>query len=277
MTEQLRQIPIQEIYGALGIEERQFYAKLDQSRQPRSPSMLYDKMRELGINRDSQVLDIGCGEAIHSCELARRFGCHITGIDPVAYKIELASQAVIENQLTPLVEVVRGRIESIPFPDCHFDFVWCRDMLNHVPNLQEGFIECSRVLKPGGKMLIWMTFATDLLETQEASRLYATLAIVPENMSPKHFERSLQGSGLSITERDVIGSEWREWREEQGGENALTSKQLLRIARMRRCPEPLMQELGRIPFEVELADCHWGVYTMLGKLCPILYIVRKDI
>ena len=33
--------------------------------------------------------------------------------------------------------------------------------------------------------------------------------------------------------------------------------------------------LGRTDYEVELANCDWGVYQMLGKLCPICYILRK--
>ena len=38
----------------------------------------------------------------------------------------------------------------------------------------------------------------------------------------------------------------------------------------------LIHELGRVNYEVELADCHWGVYQMLGKLLPTLYILAKQ-
>jgi len=33
--------------------------------------------------------------------------------------------------------------------------------------------------------------------------------------------------------------------------------------------------LGRTLYEVELANCYWGVYQMLGKLCPISYTLRR--
>ena len=44
---------------------------------------------------------------------------------------------------------------------------------------------------------------------------------------------------------------------------------------MRRDRERLLAEIGRIPYEVELADCCRGVYQMLGKLCPTVYRLRK--
>ncbi|OGF53103.1 MAG: hypothetical protein A2Z21_05735 [Candidatus Fraserbacteria bacterium RBG_16_55_9] len=127
-------------------------------------------------------------------------------------------------------------------------------------------MECTRVLKPGGQMLVFMTFATNLLEPQEALRLYAPLAIVPENMSTEHFENAVQGSGLGIIERSVIGSEWREWREEEGDRQ--TSKQLLYIARMMRTRERLICELGSKLFENILADCYWGSTSCWGNYAP---------
>jgi hypothetical protein len=73
--------------------------------------------------------------------------------------------------------------------------------------------------------------------------------------------------------RDVIGSEWREHWEESGA--GTTARQLLRIARLRRGREPLVAQFGEALYEAELADCHWGVYQMLGKLCPMCWVLRR--
>jgi hypothetical protein len=151
--------------------------------------------------------------------------------------------------------------------------VWCRDMLNHVADLRGAFSECARVLRRGGRMVIFHTFATDLLEPREAERLYAPLAVVAESMEQGALEHALSAGGLHLLERDVVASEWREFGEETGERR--TSAQLLRIARLRRRPDQLRAELGDEAYEIELADCLWGVYQMLGKLRPEIWIAER--
>jgi len=51
------------------------------------------------------------------------------------------------------------------------DLVGCRDMLNHISPLEPGITECARVLRPGSAMIVFQTFAGDLLEPLEAARL----------------------------------------------------------------------------------------------------------
>ncbi len=92
-------------------------------------------------------------------------------------------------------------------------------------------------------------------------------------MSTAAFEAACQGAGLRIAARDQIASEWREYWEETGV--GTTARQLLRIARMRRDRERLIAELGQANYECELANCHWGVYQMLGKLCPMMYVLEQ--
>lgn len=48
------------------------------------------------------------------------------------------------------IKTMQIDIESIPFDDCHFDFVIANSMLYHVPNLKKSIEEVFRVLKPGG-------------------------------------------------------------------------------------------------------------------------------
>lgn len=54
-----------------------------------------------------------------------------------------------------------------------------------------------------------------------------------------------------------------------------TSEQLLRIARIHRNRAELLRRIGEKDYNVEMADCLWGVYQMLGKLCPTVYVVEK--
>ena len=117
--------------------------------------------------------------------------------------------------------------------------------------------------------MIFEVFATDLLTEDEAKRLWLPAAIKPENTSREYFEKAFTDAGFSIIEADVLSSEWREYGEET--ESKITSKQLLRIARLRRNRERYIAEFGEKDYACELANCHYGVYQMLGKLNPIVY------
>ncbi|MBX3012638.1 MAG: methyltransferase domain-containing protein [Caldilineaceae bacterium] len=273
MQETSLPLSVEEIYSDSPLDAATIDAILNRSLQPRPATMLYDKMGEVGLNAASLLLDIGCRDAQHTCALVQRFGAMAMAIDPVDDHFRRAQQVIAEQQLTERITVLRGRIEAIPAPAKNINYIWCRDVLNHVADLRLALRECARVLKPGGSMLVYQTFATDLLEPPEAARLYAPLAIIAANMSSAYFEEVSRRVGLRIVQKDVIASEWREAWEEDGTHT--TALQLLRLARLRRQRERYIAILGRVRYEVELANCYWGVYQMLGKLCPICYILQK--
>jgi hypothetical protein len=92
-------------------------------------------------------------------------------------------------------------------------------------------------------------------------------------MSEDFFQASAQAAGLSITSRDVISSEWRErWAEE--GSTALL-EDLLSVARMRRSEAAFVAQYGRERYEAIYAGRLWGIYQMLGKLQPTVYLLAK--
>ncbi|MBI3477681.1 MAG: class I SAM-dependent methyltransferase [Acidobacteria bacterium] len=53
----------------------------------------------------------------------------------------------------PLVSAV-GKAEALPFPDNHFDLVFCTQMLEYVPVPQEAIDEIHRVLRPSGCLFL---------------------------------------------------------------------------------------------------------------------------
>ena len=50
--------------------------------------------------------------------------------------------------------LIKGRAESLPFPDDHFDFLSMGYALRHISDLSVAFAEFERVLKPGGRLCI---------------------------------------------------------------------------------------------------------------------------
>jgi ubiquinone/menaquinone biosynthesis C-methylase UbiE len=264
---------LEDLYEPPGMPKEAFAAQINRSLNPRGADMLYDCMADLSLNASHRVLDSGCRDARYACQLAERFGCAVVGVDPLAYHVERAREEIDRAGQAERVIALEGRIEALPADDASFDFIWCRDVLSHVADLRAGLAECARVLRPGGAMLVYQTFATGLLEPNEAAWLYPPLSVVPQNMDSAYFEHACSSAGLGIRKRDIVSSEWREHWEEDGTRR--TSQQLLRIARMRRDRERMIAALGEKPYAIELADCTWGVYQMLGKLCPIVYTLER--
>jgi SAM-dependent methyltransferase len=264
---------IEQLYGEFwGSGHRRARELIQTTLHPRDDESLYDLFAQTGCGPDDLIFDIGCRDAKHAIELARRFGCRVTGIDAVPYNIAIASELITNWSLEGQISVIEGRIEALPYDDATVDHIWCRDMLNHV-DLPTGIRECYRVLKPGGQMLVYQTFAGDHLEPGEATRIYEALSIVPGNMSTEVMESAVTNAGFQIEVRDLVASEWRESWIETGDMTIATD--LLQIARMRRAEHAMVEHIGRAQYEAELAVRLWSVYQLLGKLIPVAYLLRK--
>jgi SAM-dependent methyltransferase len=265
-------ISVGELYGELWADDPAFEARLRDSLQPRSADTLYSHFGGYNVTAQALVLDVGCRDAGHTIELARRFGCRAVAVDPVPQHLDQARAAVAEAGLTDRISVAPGVIETLPLDAASVSHIWCRDMLNHV-DLRRALPECVRVLQPNGILFVYQTFATPLCEAQEAQRLYTALAMRPENMSPHFFETQAAAAGLRLVERDVISSEWREYWLEHGQTGMLDD--LLRLARLRRREAELVARFGRKRYEAAYGGSLWGIYQMLGKLEPRVYVLQK--
>lgn len=225
-----------------------------------------------GFSASTGVLDIGCGRGDRTVEIARRFHCRVAGIDPVERNLSLARTKAAEAGVTDLLSLHNGSIEAIPFGDRSFDHLWCRDVLVHVRDLPGGMKESARVLKPGGSMIVYTTFAPADLTAAEVEEICEPLGIVPENLSAAKMEGMIRKARLTIESTETVGSELTEFYEERDGRY---SKELRRIARMIRKKDQFTRQLGRVRYHTALALYRWGVYQMLGRLSPRIYVLRR--
>jgi SAM-dependent methyltransferase len=247
--------------------EEAFHASLDESLQPRGPEVLYDVVRDFNLASGSRGVDVGCGEGAHTVRLAERFDLELTGIDPVPRHIELA-----RAQQSDHIRFELGSAESLPFEDGSLDLVWCRDVLVHVADLDVVYAEFARVLRPGGRALVYQMFAGDRLEPREAEWFWQTMGVVPASADPARTLAAIARAGLQIDFEIEIGSDWGEWAEEQSGK---TGRRLLWAARLLRDPERYRGQFGQAACDMMLGDCLWHVYGMIGKLERRAYALTK--
>jgi sarcosine/dimethylglycine N-methyltransferase len=264
---------IQQLYGELWADENPLDVELERSLQPRGTDWLFAAFASLGPQRGQLVVDVGARDAGHTIRLVREHGLRAIALDPVRHHVELAERAVSEAGLESDVEIVDAGIEAMPIADGVADWIWCRDVLVHV-DLARGFAECTRILRPGGQMLAYVTCSTDSLEPSEAAALFDALAVVPESTQPDALVQHAAAAGLTLVSCTRLGGEWRERMIEEGSWDP--GNDLLRLSRLHRREAELIERQGPTPVAAYAAARTWGVYQLLGKLCPTIYVWRLD-
>jgi len=98
------------------------------------------------------VLDAGCGMGRY-LRVASEFGAKtVVGLD-------LSEAVQAARDLTrdlPSILVVRGDLTRPPFPDGSFDQIYSLGVIDHTPNPEKTFQALVPLLKPGGRIVIWV-------------------------------------------------------------------------------------------------------------------------
>ena len=105
----------------------------------------------------SKVLDVGCGPAEVLVRLAQLSPTlELTGLDVDAPMIERAERKAkhLPGAATKPSFVVAD-VVAMPFADASFDVVISSFAVHHWPDRHAGLAEVMRVLRPGGRAIIW--------------------------------------------------------------------------------------------------------------------------
>jgi len=103
---------------------------------------------------NASVLDVGCGPAEVLVRVARRSPTlRLTGVDVDAPMIERARRKARRAGVSPSFVVADAA--KLPFEDGSFDLVVSSFAVHHWPDPHAGLAEMRRVLKPGGRAIIW--------------------------------------------------------------------------------------------------------------------------
>lgn len=105
---------------------------------------------------DARVLEVGCGPGHLSTRLARDHGVGVTGLDlDPAMVARARANAERSAVVGPRPSFVEGDVASLPFDDSSFDLVVSTFSMHHWSDPRAGLSEIARVLRPGGRLLMW--------------------------------------------------------------------------------------------------------------------------
>lgn len=126
-----------------------------------------DMLQIMKIKQSETILDAGCGPGVHSIRVAKS-GVHVCAVDISEAMLRHASQRTKEAGLMDQVEFSRKDLTDLDFPDEHFDYAFSWGVIIHIPDAEKALDELSRIIKPGGKLALYLTNKTALDHKIEA-------------------------------------------------------------------------------------------------------------
>jgi SAM-dependent methyltransferase len=96
---------------------------------------------------EARILDIGCGTG-GNLELLSRYG--------QAEGVDISAEALDFCRARGLTNVRQGAAETLPYESESFDLVTGLDVVEHLDDDVAGLREMRRVLRPGGRMLLFV-------------------------------------------------------------------------------------------------------------------------
>jgi 2-polyprenyl-3-methyl-5-hydroxy-6-metoxy-1,4-benzoquinol methylase len=144
------------------------------------------------IGANDRVLDLGCGPGSFMVTIAP-YCNSIVGTDVVDSFIDQAQDTISAMGISN-ASAVYTPDGKLPFSDGEFDVLMAVDVIHHLENIEEVLLEAFRVLKPGGRFIVF--------EPNKLNPLLATMHLIDPNEhgllrlgTPGIYRRLLSGYG----------------------------------------------------------------------------------
>ena len=157
-----------------------------------------------------RVLDVGCGVGGSTRHIARAFGCDGVGITLSPYQAKRANELSAAAGLGDQLSFQVADALEMPFPDESFDLVWSLESGEHMPDKEKFVSELTRVLRPGGRLILVAWTHRDLVageaelrpEEQRLLRRISRAYYLPRWCSVADYTRLLTAKGMGGMRRD---------------------------------------------------------------------------
>ena len=112
-------------------------------------------LQQVRVPKNAAILDVGCGGG----RTVRRLAAlasegNVIGLDYSAASVAVSRDTNAKEIEAGRVQIARGSVEALPFPDRTFDIITAVETHYYWPDLPANVREILRVLKPGGSFAL---------------------------------------------------------------------------------------------------------------------------
>jgi ubiquinone/menaquinone biosynthesis C-methylase UbiE len=150
------------------------------------PSSWISKYVEPHLEGARTVLSVGCGPGVFLRELAAiRPDAVFVGVD---LSVERIHEGEARLRGVPNASVKIGDAQALPFESGSFDFVFCRFLMEYLPDKQRALQEMVRICRCGGKILLQDLDGQLLWHFPEDPELQQTIERVVSRLATTGFD-----------------------------------------------------------------------------------------
>ncbi|WP_206505305.1 class I SAM-dependent methyltransferase [Streptomyces chrestomyceticus] len=158
-------------------------------------------LSQLGAERGSRILDVGCGNGRPAVRLAQTSGASVVGIDIDERALRAASAYAQQLGLGHAVRFQHADALRPPFEDASFDAALAFESTPHF-DVAELYGALARVLRPGGRLVVETPYVRGRTTRELLDRIGPYLSLLNAvSLDPPHVHlAAARQAGLHITE-----------------------------------------------------------------------------
>lgn len=176
--------------------------------------------QKIGLPPGSTVLDAGCGFGRVATTLASEpYDLKVVGIDLIPERLEEASRFTKAHHVSEKVQLMTGNYCTLPLADSCVSGIYTIETLVHADPLEAALGEFWRVLKPGGRLVLFEYSVPESKTVSPLSRWMADAIVKRTGMASLErfthdaFPGILQNAYFeNIKVQDISRNVWPTWR-----------------------------------------------------------------
>ena len=160
----------------------------------------------LAASPGERILDVGCGPGFYVVELLEEVGDagSVVGVDSSPQMLAVAARRAEEH---PNVAFHEADAASLPLEDESFDAILSVQVVEYVPDADRALAEMHRVLRPGGRVVVWdVDWTTVSWHSTDPAGMEAALLAWDEHLAHPALPRTL-GARLRSAGFEDVGAE----------------------------------------------------------------------
>lgn len=118
-----------------------------------------DMLGAMDPPQGATVLDAGCGPGLHSIRTAKA-GYDVHAIDISSTMLDHARHRVAQNGLAERVRFDQMDLTKLQLADASVDYAFSWGVIIHIKEAERAFSELARVVRPGGRLGLYLTSQT---------------------------------------------------------------------------------------------------------------------